>query len=111
MTARVLLCAVLAAAVVASADDAQPIVNVQGLGKVRGNSWAAEEFIGIPYAPAPVGNLRFAPSSIWSKSWPNVRNTTLGPPACHQAGGDTEWYAGHKVVPSSEDWYAGHKEF
>lgn len=51
------------------------------LGERRGDYYAFE---GIPYAKAPVGKLRFAPSELNDDRWSEPRNTTRAGPICLQ---------------------------
>ncbi|MFF0267550.1 carboxylesterase/lipase family protein [Kribbella sp. NPDC004536] len=86
--------ATLAAAVVGlnaagSADASQtnsPVV-ATGNGPVQGLSVdGTSAFRGIPYAAAPVGNLRWrAPQAV--RSWAGVRDATRYAPGCPQAAG------------------------
>jgi para-nitrobenzyl esterase len=47
---------------------------------------STREFLGIPYAKAPVGELRFAPPQPVDK-WSGVRDATAFGPSCPQPGG------------------------
>ncbi|CAN8032967.1 unnamed protein product [Ixodes persulcatus] len=68
--------------------QATNVVRETKLGKVRGNlvrvdSTDVEEYIGIPFAEPPVGNLRFkepVPKTPWKGTW----NATNGETICHQ---------------------------
>jgi para-nitrobenzyl esterase len=74
----------LAAAVpqVASADDPL-VVHTRG-GAVQGVAKpGVDEFLGIPYAAPPVGDLRWRPPQP-AASWSGVRPATTLPPACAQ---------------------------
>ncbi|KAI4594405.1 hypothetical protein KJ359_008429 [Pestalotiopsis sp. 9143b] len=56
-----------------------------------------DEFLGIPYAQPPVGDLRFrAPASL-NESWSDERNATEYSPICVGYGSDSNYYV------SSED--------
>ncbi|WP_251069955.1 carboxylesterase/lipase family protein [Streptomyces sp. ISL-96] len=60
-----------------------PLV-VIGQGALRGqNRGQAQEFLGVPYAAPPVGNLRFRPPEA-PERWDEVRNATRQAPACLQ---------------------------
>jgi para-nitrobenzyl esterase len=63
---------------------AQSVVNVD-TGKVRGVSdKTVDRFLGIPYAQAPVGDLRWrAPQPV--KAWHAVRDASKASAACYQA--------------------------
>ncbi|XP_055531052.1 carboxylic ester hydrolase-like [Wyeomyia smithii] len=50
-------------------------------GEKRGNYYAFE---GIPYAKAPLGNLRFAPSQVNDEQWDDPKNATHPGPLCLQ---------------------------
>ena len=52
-------------------------------GKLVGNT---REFLGIPYAEAPIGDLRFAPP-VPAATWEGVRETTAFGPSCPQNPG------------------------
>jgi para-nitrobenzyl esterase len=83
----VLACAVLlTGATTSSAGAAQsggPIVATTG-GLVQGVATAtADEFLGIPYAAPPVGNLRWRPPQP-AAHWQGVRQATAFAPHCAQ---------------------------
>ncbi|MEA1672056.1 carboxylesterase/lipase family protein [Nitrospirillum sp. BR 11163] len=81
-------CKMLAGAAVAllllpAIAAAQPILRLDS-GEIRGaEKGAVDEFLGIPYAQAPVGPLRWRdPAPV--KTWQGVRDATKAPPACYQ---------------------------
>jgi para-nitrobenzyl esterase len=66
------------------ADPTAPVVRVEG-GEVRGTVSAdGRRFLGIPYAAAPTGALRFAPPRPAAR-WDGVRDATATPPSCAQS--------------------------
>ncbi|MBB6254373.1 carboxylesterase/lipase family protein [Nitrospirillum iridis] len=77
----------LAGAVIAlllpAAAPAQPTVQLNS-GGIRGaEKGMVDEFLGIPYAQAPVGALRWH-DPLPAKAWQGVRDATNAPPACYQ---------------------------
>lgn len=50
-------------------------------------------FLGVPFAAAPIGNLRWRPPND-VKPWTGVRTATSFAPACVQGSYTTDWYAG-----------------
>ena len=67
-----------------ASDAAAPVV-ITGDGAVRGTAaGAVNEFLGIPYAAPPVGNLRWRPPAP-AASWHGVRGATQFGPSCPQA--------------------------
>lgn len=69
------------------------VLDIQGVGKVRGNvilhnDWGhkcnVSEFLGIPYAEPPVGKRRFLPP-LKKQPWPGVRDSTGFGKACIQS--------------------------
>ncbi len=67
-------------------DFDETLVNIPGLGKLQGSllqGGDVVEFVGIPYASAPVGNLRFAPP-VATPPWRDVRKVTTFMPGCPQ---------------------------
>ncbi|KAI8928597.1 Alpha/Beta hydrolase protein [Entophlyctis helioformis] len=84
------LVSILAAAASVSAAPAAPIVNLP-YGRFRGAIAAdgkTASFLGIPYAQAPVGELRFRPSKALepvNKCNTPIRNATLPGFSCMQA--------------------------
>lgn len=64
----------------------RPVVSVPGLGKLRGNRLLSgvREFLGVPYARPPVGQLRFRPP-VANVSWPSMLDATRYGPACWQS--------------------------
>ena len=74
------------------------------LGTVLGRAYqGVEEFLGIPYAEAPVGTLRFAQANLWTTAFPNGTwdATKFGAP-CHQSTGypDTEPFEHPQTEPA-----------
>jgi len=64
--------------------DSAPVVTTHG-GDVRGaTAGTVNEFLGIPYAAPPVGNLRWRPPAA-AASWRGVRDATQFGPSCPQA--------------------------
>ncbi|KAH8885339.1 alpha/beta-hydrolase [Thozetella sp. PMI_491] len=82
-----LLAVAAAAASVVSAQNANtPLVTIQN-GTVRGESCSStsvNSFRSIPYAEAPVGELRFAPPQPWQQSFNGTLDATKAAPACPQ---------------------------
>ena len=82
------MAAQLLTAVVAAQAASPPVpVVLTSLGAVRGRSLAAgvQSFLGIRYAQAPVGALRYA-AAVPAKAWaPHVLNATAYGPCCVQA--------------------------
>lgn len=58
-----------------------------------------DEFLGIPYAQPPLGDLRLAPPQPLNETWDSPRNATEYSPQCFGYGSDT-WILGNYV---SED--------
>ncbi len=94
----------LGAACVRAADSS--VVTLKA-GKVQGASCQgskATTFLGIPFAQAPTGSLRFAaPVSYNSTYTGGTLNATAFKPACEQFGGPNG--LGTITGPTSEDWY------
>ncbi|MEU6282753.1 carboxylesterase family protein [Streptomyces sp. NPDC047028] len=66
-----------------SPPSARPVVSV-GQGRLAGQvDGRAEEFLGVPYAAAPVGSLRFRPPRRPAR-WSGTRDATRQAPACLQ---------------------------
>src|SRR4051812_4372175 len=75
-------------------SGAGPVVKIDA-GALRGAPvGAADAFLGVPYAAAPVKALRFAPPQP-PESWRGVRDATRQAPAClqFQPGGIRETQA------------------
>jgi para-nitrobenzyl esterase len=71
-------------AAAAPGSDRAPIVHID-TGVVRGVSGSAvDEFLGLPYAAPPTGNLRWRPPSP-PADWQGVRDATQFAPSCPQA--------------------------
>jgi len=68
----------------ASGPGLAPVVTT-GEGAVHGSTaGTVDEFLGIPYAAPPVGNLRWRPPAP-PRDWHGVRNATQFGPSCPQA--------------------------
>ena len=68
----------------ASGPGLAPVVTT-GEGAVQGSTaGTVDEFLGIPYAAPPVGNLRWRPPAP-PRDWHGVRNATQFGPSCPQA--------------------------
>jgi para-nitrobenzyl esterase len=93
------MAAVVGSALVASAGAASaapagspgwgPLVRVADgilLGTVNSGT---RQFLDIPYAAPPTGNLRFRPPQP-AVPWPGIRNATQAGPACPQLGASSE---------------------
>src|SRR6266487_1836192 len=75
--------AATAAAAAASGSDSGPIVTTDD-GAVRGmTAGTVDEFLGIPYAAPPTGNLRWRPPQPPAE-WRGVRDATQFAPSCPQ---------------------------
>ena len=75
--------AATAAAAAASGSDSGPIVTTDD-GAVRGmTAGTVDEFLGIPYAAPPTGNLRWRPPQPPAE-WQGVRDATQFAPSCPQ---------------------------
>ena len=60
-------------------------------GRVRGVSVdGTDQFLGLPYAAAPVRDLRFAPPAP-APTWQDTRDATRAGPRCPQGGGPETW--------------------
>jgi len=72
------------AGTVASGSVTAPVVTTSN-GAVRGTTaGTVAEFLGIPYAAPPIGNLRWRPPQP-AAGWSGVRNATIFGPSCPQA--------------------------
>ena len=82
--------------VAASSFEGAPIVTIDG-GAVRGVAVAGGyAFRGLPYAAAPIGNLRWLPPQPPAE-WQGVRDATAFAPSCPQTAGSAT------AGPTSED--------
>jgi carboxylesterase type B len=82
-TASVLIAAVLCATAASAAARPGPTASTHD-GTVRGRTVkGVDEFLGIPYAAPPVGQLRWRPPQP-AAPWPGVRPATTLPPTCPQ---------------------------
>ena len=85
-----------------------PIVTLD-VGRVRGVStgYGVERFLGLPYAEAPLDDLRFAPAVPWTRTWSGIRNATAFGAPCHQTTGywdiDPSEHPNASAPPPSED--------
>ena len=67
-----------------ASGGANPIVRIDD-GVVRGTTaGTVDEFLGLPYAAPPTGNLRWRPPAP-PASWKGVRDATQFGPSCPQA--------------------------
>ncbi|KAK8061740.1 hypothetical protein PG994_008106 [Apiospora phragmitis] len=83
------------------ACDSKPVATVQN-GSYYGvlnPTYNQDNFLGIPYAQPPVGDLRFRAPQPLNESWSGLRNATEYSPQCFGYGSDT-WVLGNYV---SED--------
>merc|ERR1711971_1018091 len=76
--------------------NGQPIISLNN-GDVRGSIKSATDgsqyaqFLGIPYAEPPLGNLRFARPKPYSQSWnKSIRDARKKPPKCLQIHSESE---------------------
>ncbi|GAU89716.1 hypothetical protein RvY_02230-2 [Ramazzottius varieornatus] len=69
--------------------------------EVRPQLQAVESYLGIPYAAAPTGNLRFMPPTTPSQFEGGVRNATAFGPVCPQTGPNITQMDFEKSVPKS----------
>ncbi|RVU07947.1 carboxylesterase [Novosphingobium umbonatum] len=80
---------------------AGPVVHT-GLGRVEGVAKGkVEAFLGLPYAQAPEGELRWrAPVPV--KAWQGIRDAGKSGPACYQADGGAGWgpYSAEFIAPT-----------
>lgn len=111
----------LRAAAGAAALEASPVLTLGDGGRVQGwvrkgkNGKETTEFLGIPYAEPPIGELRFR-APVRKQRWPGILNATTPPNSCIQTEdtyfgdffGADMWNAN---TPKSEDclylnvWY------
>lgn len=83
------------------ASDSKPVATVQN-GSYYGvlnPTYNQDNFLGIPYAQPPTGDLRFRAPQPLNESWDGLRNATEYSPQCFGYGSDT-WILGNYV---SED--------
>ncbi|KAK7914167.1 hypothetical protein PG985_011870 [Apiospora marii] len=83
------------------ACDSKPVATVQN-GSYYGvlnPTYNQDNFLGIPYAQPPTGDLRFRAPQPLNESWDGLRNATEYSPQCFGYGSDT-WALGNYV---SED--------
>ncbi|MEA1651175.1 carboxylesterase family protein [Nitrospirillum sp. BR 11164] len=80
---KMLAGAAIALLLLPAAVSAQPTVQLSS-GEIRGaEKGKVDEFLGIPYAQAPVGPLRWH-DPLPVTAWPGVRDATKAAPACYQ---------------------------
>ena len=104
MLARITVTVALWLALSLPAMASEPVIVDTPTGAVRGLvEGGAKVFRGIPYAQAPVGDLRWrAPKAM--KPWSEVRDATRFGPACHQPPPRPgSIYAPAEALPMSED--------
>ncbi|HUC49951.1 MAG TPA: carboxylesterase/lipase family protein [Xanthobacteraceae bacterium] len=83
--------------------DVEDLVVATGSGRLRGMcSNGIAVFLGIPYAAAPVGQLRFAPPQR-APAWHNVRDATQDGPIAPQGRSRLAHVMGDFERPQSED--------
>lgn len=85
---------IISGAISCFGQETAPIVNIQGLGSVRGSvghtAWTSRpisEFQGIPYGQAPVGTLRFKPT-VKATAWSGIRDASQPGIRCPQIDDD-----------------------
>eukprot|EP00756_Hemistasia_phaeocysticola_P030109 Hpha_TRINITY_DN16273_c0_g9::TRINITY_DN16273_c0_g9_i1::g.13767::m.13767 len=83
---------VVVSAVLAAGDSSAPTVTIPGIGAVEGSrmrgGFGVESFLGIPYAPPPVGRRRWQPPGP-QPSWSGVRKATEFGASC--PGSQCNW--------------------
>lgn len=62
-----------------------------------------DQYLGIPYARAPEGNLRFRATSYPAQSWDGIKNTTTYGPVCPQVIPTVEKNAPRWLQKPAED--------
>lgn len=86
-------------------DAASPAPEVEiANGTIRGGRCASAPvnyFLSIPYAVAPVGDLRFTPPQPYNQTFAGVRDATTPAPSCPQLG---IFFVAYQAG-QSEDWY------
>ena len=91
-----------------------PVISVTG-GLIRGKRVtvnnphlkSVDQYLGVPYAKPPIGNLRFRPPHPHVPSWNGVRNATTFGPACMQLVKTPDQFEdlpGWKRIPLEEKW-------
>ncbi|MER7928737.1 carboxylesterase family protein [Streptomyces sp. NPDC096057] len=84
--------------IAAAADNSGLTVSID-TGRLKGkDAESAHQYLGIPYAAAPTGRLRWQPPQR-ATSWPGVRNATEYAARCAQSGG----YGTPSASTGSED--------
>jgi carboxylesterase type B len=78
----------VAAAFITAVSASAPTISLDnGLvlqGRLSENSSKVAEFLSIPYAEPPIGDLRWEPPVLYSPSKTEVINATALPPSCYQ---------------------------
>lgn len=64
--------------------DSGPVIGTQTL--VAGSAVTVNQYLGIPFAKPPIGDLRFSPAQE-AKPWTQPYEATAQPPACMQVHG------------------------
>lgn len=91
-----------------------PVIPVTG-GLIRGKRVpvnnphliSVDQYLGVPYAAPPIGNLRFRPPHLHFPSWDGVRDATTFGKACMQLVKTPDQYddlPGWKRIPLEEKW-------
>lgn len=94
---------ILASVFTAAAQNAPTAKTNNGtLQGIKCSTTNVNSFLGIPYAQAPLGSLRFAPPEPFNQTY-TTRDATKPPPACLQFNA-----AFAEAGAQSEDWYASH---
>ncbi|XP_053575187.1 pyrethroid hydrolase Ces2e [Bombina bombina] len=93
--------------------DTNPLLEIK-YGQLRGKivhvketDQAVDAFLGIPFAKAPVGSLRFAPPQP-AEPWNSIRDATRHPPLCLQSRESNFYFvemyqSDIEIPPMSED--------
>ncbi|MBO1330466.1 carboxylesterase/lipase family protein [Streptomyces sp. VRA16 Mangrove soil] len=93
------LTAVVSLPATAATANSDGLIVSTDTGRLQGkDAESAHQYLGVPYAAAPVGALRWQPPHR-AASWSGVRKATENGAACAQAGG----YGGTTTTTGSED--------